>query len=310
MNKLKSSEEYVTKALETRPKNLGYILYGSDLNAENTDPTKQIDAIVLVEDKKIWLKENAVMNPQDFTVKMDKFLKRYNNEYSPAYIQKIEVLDRSIKLGITTEEKHIENLTNWYDFSTAGRMQKNNIRYTQHNYDELYDLNRKTAFLYNLLLINEETINLDYAFESFFKMSYIGEIRNIFKSENPQKAQNEIKANKTFYMQTFLPLVEEYVVVSGNYLQIDLEKLKYNILKEYMPLDFINYLSKKGNLIFLEKDNKQIDYSYVIYSYLYQNVLKNSFKLAYTGLRLGGIKKGFAYFQRKRKKYKEGKKKN
>lgn len=128
------------------------------------------------------------------------------------------------KYGIVDSELLLESLESWNSFFIAGRYHKPTLS-IDFPYDDLVKeqveiykdqlqlsqtSNLLAAMSYSLLLLPEEFSETELYF-TISSMSYLGDIRQVFKAEDPNKIENMVFKSFNKFQELYKPTIDEFV---------------------------------------------------------------------------------------------------
>lgn len=262
-------ELYAKKIVDNREDIIAAYGYGSGFihQAGYKDSTKKsLDLIFVVDDIKKWNSKNFKINRKDYS-KYTKAIFRITPKCilksgtSIIYNVVSGRYENDFKYGLIDKKDFLNDLYNWKHFYVCGRMQK--PVYTIKSNEELDNairFNRKVALIASLMILNEEKITLNILFEQICKLSYEGDVRNLFV-ENPNKVKNIVKGSIDEFVKIYE--MDEYITISGDIVYVNLEKV-YEDAK---------FLSKKFQSKF---KNEQNEYGKIITKIITLKNLKES----------------------------------
>lgn len=299
-------EQLINSFLETKPKTITVIGYGSAVKKQNRDKNiikKQIDLILGVEDPREWHKENHRINPGEYTFLAYNALTKLpdcitNIGTNINYLAYLTHKGQSFKIGVIKNDLLIKDLLDWDNGYMAGRMQKSVkiIKGSQEIRDAI-EKNRENALKVSLLMLEPNELTEEKLYEKICGLSYDGDIRMRFKMENPNKVKDIAKGS-------YEELKEIYDNVNHNYFKEVDGKIYINyenIIQEYdsLPAALKKKINKPENteLETLQKLKKQIEKS------IHRNNLKTSIAQPLKGIVTNGVSKSFTYANNKRKKH-------
>lgn len=286
-------KETIKQFMAKRPACEAIIGYGSGIHKQKGQESRkvQVDLIVVVKDLKKWHRENALLNPTDYSFTGRSFM----TKGSPTWLKKggkicymtyIPFMGHSFKIGTIEESDFLDSLTLWDTYYLAGRMQKPvMIVKTNSQIKKAIENNRKMAVAAALLISEERKIPMEEFYETIVSLSYIGDTRMKF-AENPQKISNIVKGSYDFFEDTY-----------GN---SDLYKRVKGYIDNKHSKKLISYLP-----ILLQADiaSKEGTYKQIITDFLIQKNKKESSVQTIKGIFTSGpvksIKYGLAKLKRK-----------
>ena len=254
--------------IETLPPTVGVIGYGSGVKPQagyKEQDQRQIDLFIIVQDLKLWHKENQILNPNHYTFTSRLFfelpVKFQHIGTDICYIPYLKNHNSIFKIGIIEEQDLLNDLNEWTTFFLAGRFQKDIlVLKSDEKIKEAMEKNRKNAMILSLLLLDENHLNVKDLITQIVSFSYMGDPRMHF-AENPQKIQNIVLGSyeelKNIYLDdTF------YFVYNDDSIEIDyteifdygLQEMPESIKEIFKNLNIKDVsLSSKEDLLKLRK---------------------------------------------------------
>lgn len=150
------------------------------------------------------------------------------------------------KYGVVDSDILLESLESWSSFFIAGRYQKPTLdidfaydeavkdqvsNYKQH-FELTYQTNLLMAMSYSMLLLPEEFTEADLYF-TISSLSYIGDVRQMFKAEDPDKIENMITKSFEKFQVMYNPIIKEFT--DSRYI-FDISDSNERRFKQNMPM--------------------------------------------------------------------------
>ncbi len=335
MDKIKILKDF----LEKLPNVESVIGYGSYFTEKEYDKAKQMDGIFLVKDRVKWHEDNYKSNKDLYSSSFTyKLLTKESDKLIVNYLH-TEFNNQKIKFGIASKDKFMENLNTWEDTSFCGRCQKPIYTYGL-NADDLIKIkqNKDFAMIFAIALTTKNVIPTNEFLKTLFNISFIGDIRTLFKFEDSKKAEKNIEQNMDFFYSNYILEYKNYIKEIAGLIYIDKERFIKDFFKLYLPISFIDYISliqKKYNISFKDNiDNNELllDIPFnivdhliinenisidevnnfilkdIVENYLYAKNLSASTRLAINSLYGAGPISSIKYLARKKSKYTKSKK--
>ncbi len=120
---------------------------------------------------------------------------------------------REYKIVVVDKNLLYDHLRNWKHFSLTGRFQKPMAVIIDNSKGLLPFLmkqNYRNAVKVGLLMNPDEVVDIDVLFETITSLSYLGDLRNIFHFEDPNKIHNIVNGSYDFFEQTYGEHYSEY----------------------------------------------------------------------------------------------------
>jgi len=286
--------------LDMMPKVNSATPYGSGYFKQNdgNGEKKSMDIILSVDNPNEWHKENHEMNAWMYSGSGKHHL--INNCLDEEEVKFPHSLGcfftdfegREYKFVVVDKRLLYSHLTTWEHFSLAGRFQKEMVLLIDNSdgiLPELMEMNYKNAVKVGLLMNPERAISEQRLFETITSLSYLGDLRNIFHMEDPNKISNIVEGSYDFFKRVYGNQDSEYIRENGliyknrGYYQ-DVLASKIDTL----PTSLRRYLFKK--LEYLDEYDYD-EVAYFIRKYFKKMDFADSIKMALRCNQTVGIKK-------------------
>ena len=194
-------KDFIKEFLNERPEVVAAFGYGSGVFKQlgyDSKEKPQIDLILIVNDMKLWHKENIKKNPKDYSfIGRNFFLNSSIDEIKGitgiTYQSNIEYKGHLFKYGIIEYGDFVRHMQTWDSFYVPGRFQKPILTIKSNNFiDELILQNRRNACKVGLLCLNNKDLKDLYL--TICNLSYSGDTR-MKVAENPKKVDNIVGAS-------------------------------------------------------------------------------------------------------------------
>lgn len=194
-------KDFIKEFLNERPEVVAAFGYGSGVFKQlgyDSKEKPQIDLILIVNDMKLWHKENIKKNPKDYSfIGRNFFLNSSLDEIKGitgiTYQSNIEYKGHLFKYGIIEYGDFVRHMQTWDSFYVPGRFQKPVLTIKSNNFiDELILQNRRNACKVGLLCLNNKDLKDLYL--TICNLSYSGDTR-MKVAENPKKVDNIVGAS-------------------------------------------------------------------------------------------------------------------
>ena len=194
-------KDFIKEFLNERPEVVAAFGYGSGVFKQlgyDSKEKPQIDLILIVNDMKLWHKENIKKNPKDYSfIGRNFFLNSSLDEIKGitgiTYQSNIEYKGHLFKYGIIEYGDFVRHMQTWDSFYVPGRFQKPILTIKSNNFiDELILQNRRNACKVGLLCLNNKDLKDLYL--TICNLSYSGDTR-MKVAENPKKVENIVGAS-------------------------------------------------------------------------------------------------------------------
>lgn len=194
-------KDFIKEFLNERPEVVAAFGYGSGVFKQlgyDSKEKPQIDLILIVNDMKLWHKENIKKNPKDYSfIGRNFFLNSSLDEIKGitgiTYQSNIEYKGHLFKYGIIEYGDFVRHMQTWDSFYVPGRFQKPILTIKSNNFiDELILQNRRNACKVGLLCLNNKDLKDLYL--TICNLSYSGDTR-MKVAENPKKVDNIVGAS-------------------------------------------------------------------------------------------------------------------
>ena len=272
-------KDFIKEFLNERPEVVAAFGYGSGVFKQLAYDSKekpQIDLILIVNDMKLWHKENIKKNPKDYSfIGRNFFLNSSLDEIKGitgiTYQSNIEYKGHLFKYGIIEYGDFVRHMQTWDSFYVPGRFQKPILTIKSNNFiDELILQNRRNACKVGLLCLNNKDLKDLYL--TICNLSYSGDTR-MKVAENPKKVENIVGASydKFNEMYNFNDLYQK----NG-------ERIEYEIDIDELPSSLEKYI----------KDDKTKE---KVMEYLSDLNRKESSLQTMKGIKTNGIVKSLRY---------------
>lgn len=260
-----------------------------------------IDTIFVVDNPRLWHKENMKKNPDDYSLSGKIILKFFDinaikNATGVTYQSNIQFMDSTFKYGVIGREKFIEAMHgNWNNFFIQGRFQKPvyTIRSTE-EIDDAIKKNRELAIFIALITLKKDKPTLTDLYYQICSLSYKGDIRMLF-AENPNKIYNIVNGSFQQFVEMY-GTENEYFYTKDNGELVINKDLIYQSLS-LLPERLYAYLQHKGFSIIQSNDIAKL---------LEQKISsvnrKDSIIQPLTGILTVGPVQSLSYFKKKLKK--------
>mgnify|MGYP002096811184 FL=1 len=272
-------KDFIKEFLNERPEVVAAFGYGSGVFKQlgyDSKEKPQIDLILIVNDMKLWHKENIKKNPKDYSfIGRNFFLNSSIDEIKGitgiTYQSNIEYKGHLFKYGIIEYGDFVRHMQTWDSFYVPGRFQKPILTIKSNNFiDELILQNRRNACKVGLLCLNNKDLKDLYL--TICNLSYSGDTR-MKVAENPKKVENIVGASydKFNEMYNFNDLYQK----NG-------ERIEYEIDIDELPSSLEKYI----------KDDKTKE---KVMEYLSDLNRKESSLQTMKGIKTNGIVKSLRY---------------
>lgn len=272
-------KDFIKEFLNERPEVVAAFGYGSGVFKQlgyDSKEKPQIDLILIVNDMKLWHKENIKKNPKDYSfIGRNFFLNSSLDEIKGitgiTYQSNIEYKGHLFKYGIIEYGDFVRHMQTWDSFYVPGRFQKPILTIKSNNFiDELILQNRRNACKVGLLCLNNKDLKDLYL--TICNLSYSGDTR-MKVAENPKKVENIVGASydKFNEMYNFNDLYQK----NG-------ERIEYEIDIDELPSSLEKYI----------KDDKTKE---KVMEYLSDLNRKESSLQTMKGIKTNGIIKSLRY---------------
>lgn len=272
-------KDFIKEFLNERPEVVAAFGYGSGVFKQlgyDSKEKPQIDLILIVNDMKLWHKENIKKNPKDYSfIGRNFFLNSSIDEIKGitgiTYQSNIEYKGHLFKYGIIEYGDFVRHMQTWDSFYVPGRFQKPILTIKSNNFiDELILQNRRNACKVGLLCLNNKDLKDLYL--TICNLSYSGDTR-MKVAENPKKVDNIVGASydKFNEMYNFNDLYQK----NG-------ERIEYEIDIDELPSSLEKYI----------KDDKTKE---KVMEYLSDLNRKESSLQTMKGIKTNGIVKSLRY---------------
>ncbi len=272
-------KDFIKEFLNERPEVVAAFGYGSGVFKQlgyDSKEKPQIDLILIVNDMKLWHKENIKKNPKDYSfIGRNFFLNSSIDEIKGitgiTYQSNIEYKGHLFKYGIIEYGDFVRHMQTWDSFYVPGRFQKPILTIKSNNFiDELILQNRRNACKVGLLCLNNKDLKDLYL--TICNLSYSGDTR-MKVAENPKKVDNIVGASydKFNEMYNFNDLYQK----NG-------ERIEYEIDIDELPSSLEKYI----------KDDKTKE---KVMEYLSDLNRKESSLQTMKGIKTNGIIKSLRY---------------
>ncbi len=272
-------KDFIKEFLNERPEVVAAFGYGSGVFKQlgyDSKEKPQIDLILIVNDMKLWHKENIKRNPKDYSfIGRNFFLNSSLDEIKGitgiTYQSNIEYKGHLFKYGIIEYGDFVRHMQTWDSFYVPGRFQKPILTIKSNNFiDELILQNRRNACKVGLLCLNNKDLKDLYL--TICNLSYSGDTR-MKVAENPKKVNNIVGASydKFNEMYNFNDLYQK----NG-------EQIEYEIDIDELPSSLEKYI----------KDDKTKE---KVMEYLSDLNRKESSLQTMKGIKTNGIVKSLRY---------------
>lgn len=272
-------KDFIKEFLNERPEVVAAFGYGSGVFKQlgyDSKEKPQIDLILIVNDMKLWHKENIKKNPKDYSfIGRNFFLNSSIDEIKGitgiTYQSNIEYKGHLFKYGIIEYGDFVRHMQTWDSFYVPGRFQKPILTIKSNNFiDELILQNRRNACKVGLLCLNNKDLKDLYL--TICNLSYSGDTR-MKVAENPKKVENIVGASydKFNEMYNFNDLYQK----NG-------ERIEYEIDIDELPSSLEKYI----------KDDKTKE---KVMEYLSDLNRKESSLQTMKGIKTNGIIKSLRY---------------
>ena len=272
-------EDFIKEFLNERPDVVAAFGYGSGVFKQlgyNSNEKPQIDLILIVNDIKVWHKDNIKKNPKDYSfIGRNFFLNSSLDEIKGitgiTYQSNIEYKKHLFKYGIIEYDDFVKHMQTWDSFYVPGRFQKPILTIKSNKYiDEVILQNRRNACKIGLLCLDKKELKELYL--TICSLSYSGDTRMKI-AENPKKVDNIVGASydKFEEMYNFDDLYRK----NG-------EKIEFELNLKELPSSLENYI----------KDNKTKE---KVIEYLFNLNRKESSLQTIKGIKTNGIVKSLKY---------------
>lgn len=272
-------KDFIKEFLNERPEVVAAFGYGSGVFKQlgyDSKEKPQIDLILIVNDMKLWHKENIKKNPKDYSfIGRNFFLNSSLDEIKGitgiTYQSNIEYKGHLFKYGIIEYGDFVRHMQTWDSFYVPGRFQKPTLTIKSNNFiDELILQNRRNACKVGLLCLNNKDLKDLYL--TICNLSYSGDTR-MKVAENPKKVDNIVGASydKFNEMYNFNDLYQK----NG-------ERIEYEIDIDELPSSLEKYI----------KDDKTKE---KVMEYLSDLNRKESSLQTMKGIKTNGIVKSLRY---------------
>ncbi|MDD2435389.1 MAG: hypothetical protein PHO63_03960 [Bacilli bacterium] len=294
----------INEYVSTKPEVINIIGYGSAIKkqAGDNNSKKQIDLILSVKNQKEWHQKNYMQNPDDYSKCAIQLLNQFPNFYNWGtdinYLAYLKYKDQSFKIGVIDYDKLIEDLVTWKNGYLAGRLQKAvELIKSDKLLEKAINLNRENALRVALLLLKEDQYTLSHLYYKICSLSYDGDIRMLFKMENPNKVSNIAEGSFEELHNIYSPINNDYYDECNQKIIINHDLLMQDVSK--LPTSLYYYL-KKHNFDFNHLNKEQLtNLRGLITEYIKITNLKTSIIQPIKGIGINGMEKTLQYSKHK-----------
>jgi len=212
--------------LEMMPRVNSATPYGSGYfkQADSAGEKKSMDIILSVDNPNEWHRQNFEMNSWMYTGSgVHRLLDNGLGENDVEFPQSLgcfftDFEEREYKVIVVDKRLLYNHLETWGHFSLAGRFQKEMVLLVDNSdgiLSELMRINYQNAVKTALLMNTERAISEEKLFETITNLSYLGDLRNIFHMEDPNKISNIVTGSYEFFKSVYGNQNLEYFYEDG-----------------------------------------------------------------------------------------------
>lgn len=177
----------------------GVVEQGSYNYSTSSEKLPMLDMIFAVDNSECWHQSNFLLNPHHYTslLPLPSSAITYLQENFGGYLWYNAIIklnisrfpNRTMKYGVISKKRLLEDLTNWSCLYSAGRLHKP-VRIIKNDIDieKAIEINKESAIRTSLLLLPDLFSEKDL-YLTIASLSYVGDPRMIF-GENPKKVVN------------------------------------------------------------------------------------------------------------------------
>lgn len=236
-----SIRERIVEFIKTLPNTVSVKAYGSSIGYQSgysANEKKQVDLIVIVENIKKFYKENLKLNKYmyNFTPRLYfscSSRSKLRKHAAICYTTDIEYGIDTYKMGVIEKKDVLEDLLEWKTYYIAGRFQKE--MYTpieDEDIEKANVINKRNALIVALILLENKKNNLMDLYEKICSLSYMGDNRNKFKAEDPNKIRKIASGSEKHFEESY-GSNREFFKLNNDEIVINYDKLLKNI--NYLP---------------------------------------------------------------------------
>lgn len=224
----------IVEFIGTMPETLSVKAYGSSIAYQSgyaANEKKQVDLIVIVDDIKKFYNENLKKNKYMYKLTPQIYFKCASSKAlrkhaSICYTTHINYGIDTYKMGVIEKRDVLDDLLNWKTFYIAGRFQKEMFTaIADPEIEKANEINKKNALTVALLLLDKENPTLDDLYQKICSLSYMGDNRNSFKAEDPNKIKKLASGSKDHFNKEYKDKTDLFVVNEDNTIDIDYKKV-------------------------------------------------------------------------------------
>jgi len=256
---MENIREKTIEFLQLMPETNSANTYGSGFfNQGKNHEIQALDLILSVDNPNLWHKQNYEENKWMYKGSGIKSLLHYDeNAKFPGglgtFFTKYQGMD--YKLIVVDKRMLYKNLKTWNHFSLPGRFQKPMTILIDNSNGMLPKLmkeNYENAIKTALLLNTKVPFNVNELYEKIALLSYLGDMRNIFHFEDPNKTRNIVEGAYDFFEKTYgnNPL---FYRVNNYIFRKDIPNLE---IVETLPENLKNYIHEELSYKDINKDKK------------------------------------------------------
>ena len=300
--------ERIVEFISTMPKTVSVKAYGSSIafqSGYSANEKKQVDLIVIVDDIKKFYEENLKKNkymykltPQIyFRFASSKNMRKYA---SICYTTHIDYGVDTYKMGVIEKRDVMDDLLNWKTFYIAGRFQKEMFTaISDPEIEAANEINKKNALVAALLLLDKKNPTLDDLYQKICSLSYMGDNRNSFKAEDPNKIKKLASGSKEHFDKEYKDKTDLFTVKKNNQIVVDYEKV-FSEMENLPPKLYERIQASLADNVSLEDNIENIRNS--ITGYLTEVIKASSFGQTKKGILTTGPTNSISYAFAKLKK--------
>lgn len=292
----------ISKFIDSHPLATEVICYGSKvIKPKDNDDKSLIDMIYVVDDSYRWHQDNMVMNPSDYfkTVKKKLISKRFSK--GVIWLPYLTLLDSQemFKIGVVQIDEMLDDLKEMRTTTFFGRLSKPiHLFKTNPIIEEAVENNRCNILYISLILMGKQSFFLDDLLYKICSLSYMNDVREIFKCENPNKIKNIVLSSYDELKEIYLRINEKYhFFIFDEESQLITLSIS-NLLEKTpdIPLEILDILSQNTDINIIREK---------ILSLIKKKNFETSFNMAVSSFMLNGLSTSLKYVKAKRKKYKK-----
>ena len=292
----------------TIPQPVSVKAYGSSIayqSGYSDNEKKQVDLIVIVDDIKKFYKENLKMNKYMYKLTPQIYFrcassKNLRKHASICYTTHIDYGIDTYKMGVIEKQDVIDDLLNWKTFYIAGRFQKEMFTaISDPEIEKANEVNKKNALTAALLLLDKENPTLDDLYRQICSLSYMGDNRNSFKAEDPNKIKKLASGSKDHFDREYRDKTDLFTVNEDNTINIDYPKV-FEAMKE-LPENLYERIQGSLDVTVSDEENLGVIRDSIT-GYLTEIIKSSSHGQTRKGILTTGPKNSISYALEKLKK--------